>query len=156
MRFFGHTFVAVAVVASLMLPTRAALMTDAEETAKIADLKLVSSLFNEYYTSKTLPWLTTRGKECKAVSAAYLPYKSGGTSACDSSEQCLDSSTETTACCKKEEGGPQKADGCKEAPEKWRKANNGNGKEDDGEVSLQPASVACSAHCVPGRQSHRH
>ena len=124
MRFFGHTFVAVAVVASLMLPTRAALMTDAEETAKAAGLDEVTSFFKAYWF-KADKLYKDMNSQCKAVSTAYLPFKSGGTTACDSSNQCSADSTENTACCKKGEGGPQKAEGCNEAPEDWRKANNG-------------------------------
>ena len=136
MRFFGHTFVAVAVVASLMLPTRAALMTDAEETTKAAGLDEVTSFFKGYWLFAA-HFYKDLGPQCKAVSTAYAPFKSGGATACDSSKQCGADLAESTACCKKGEDGNEKADGCKEAPEDWKKANNGNGGADEGEVSLQ-------------------
>jgi hypothetical protein len=130
MRFFGHTFVAVAVVASLMLPTRAALMTDAEETTKADGLDVQTSFFKQYWQDFAAGTYKGMAAQCKAVSTAYLPFKSGGATACDSSNQCSADSTENTACCKKGEGGPQKAEGCNEAPEDWRKANNGHDEED--------------------------
>ena len=131
MRFFGHTFVVVAVVASLMLPTRAALMTDAEETAKIADLDEVTSFFKGYWFYAE-HYYKSHYPQCKAVSTAYAPFKSGGTSACDSTKEC--SVTESTACCKKGDDGNEKAKGCNDAPEDWKKANNGEGGADDGDV----------------------
>ena len=116
-------------VSSTSATTSAALMTDAEETAKAAGLDEVTTFFKAYWF-KADKLYKDLNSQCKAVSTAYLPFKSGGATACDSSNQCSADSTENTACCKKGEGGPQKAEGCNEAPEDWRKANNGHDEED--------------------------
>jgi len=139
MRFFGHTFVAVAVVASLMLPTRAALMTDAEETAKAAGLDVQTSFFKQYWQVFAAGTYKDLAAQCKAVSTAYAPFKSGDT-ACDSSKTC--STSTDTACCKKEwqHSDKEKAEGCNEAPEDWRKANNGKDEE--------PSSENCCDVCI--------
>jgi hypothetical protein len=155
MRFFGHTFVAVAVVASLMLPTRAALMTDAEETAKAAGLDEVTSFFKAYWL-KADKLYKDMGSQCKAVSTAYAPFDSGGATPCDSGKQCSSTSPDT-ACCKKGDAGNEKAKGCNDAPDDWRKANNGEGGADDGAVRwLRAAHLTCSTRtvCAPSANVH--
>jgi len=145
MRFFGHTFVAVAVVASLMLPTRAALMTDAEETAKAAGLDEVTSFFKAYWL-KADKLYKDMGSQCKAVSTAYLPFYSGGDTPCNKDLQCSQQS-QLSACCKGGEEGPM-SQSCNEAPEDWRKANNGEGGADDGFVRWLRPPTLCSTRTV--------